>query len=128
MACWLFKTEPSDYSFDRLLREGGTVWDGVKNALALRYLRRVRRGDEIPVYHTGDERAVVGVARAAADAEGDTVRIVPVRRAGPVPLSAIKADSRFKDFPLVRMGRLSVMPVPADLWDALVGGRPRTGR
>lgn len=128
MAYWLFKTEPSDYSFDRLLEEGRTVWDGVKNALARRHLRQVRRGDEIAVYHTGREKAVVGVARAASDAEGDTVQIVPLRRTGPVPLSAIKADPRFREFPLVRMGRLSVMPVPEDLWEALVEGRLRAGR
>jgi predicted RNA-binding protein with PUA-like domain len=128
MAYWLFKTEPSDYSFDRLLEEGRTVWDGVKNALALRHLRQVRRGDEIAIYHTGGEKAVVGIARAAADAAGDVVEIVPVRRAGPVPLSAVKADPRFRNFPLVRMGRLSVMPVPDGLWEALTGGRPRAGR
>lgn len=121
MARWLFKTEPSEYSFERLLKEGRTTWEGVKNALALRHLRAVRKGDEIAVYHTGSVRAVVGVARAAADARGDVVEIVPVRAVGPVSLASIKADPGFRDFPLVRMGRLSVMPVPDSLWRHLTG-------
>jgi predicted RNA-binding protein with PUA-like domain len=116
---WLFKTEPSEYSFERLVRDGRTTWDGVKNALALRHLGAVRKGDEIAVYHTGGVKAVVGVARAAADAKAGAVEIVPVRPAGPVPLSSIKSDPRFREFPLVRMGRLSVMPVPEPLWKAL---------
>jgi predicted RNA-binding protein with PUA-like domain len=116
---WLFKTEPSDYSFDRLVRDQGTRWDGVRNPLALKHLRAVRKGDEIAVYHTGSVKAVVGLARAAADAEGDSVRLVPVRPVGPVTLAAIKSDPRFRDFALVRMGRLSVMPVPDVLWDPL---------
>jgi predicted RNA-binding protein with PUA-like domain len=118
---WLFKTEPSEYSFERLVKEKGTRWDGVANALALKHLRAVRKGDEIAVYHTGSVKAVVGIAKAAADAEGDSVRIVPVGPAGPVSLAAIKADSRFKDFALVRMGRLSVLPVPDALWGPLTG-------
>ena len=119
MARWLFKTEPSEYSFERLLKEKRTTWDGVKNALALRHLHAVRKGDEIAIYHTGNVKAVVGIAKALADAEGDTVEIAPVRAVGPMTLSAIKADSRFKDFPLVRMGRLSVMPVDERLWKVL---------
>ena len=118
---WLFKTEPSDYSFDRLLKEKKTNWTGVKNALALRHLREVRKGDEIAVYHTGDVKAVVGIARATADAKGDAVEVAPVRVVPEVPLSTIKLDARFKEFPLVRMGRLSVMPVPDSLWKALTG-------
>jgi predicted RNA-binding protein with PUA-like domain len=120
MACWLFKTEPSDYSFDRLLAEKKAVWDGVKNALALKHLRSVKRGDEVAIYHTGDVKAVVGIAKAAADAKGDAVALVPVRAVPPVPLAAVKADPRFKDFALVRMGRLSVMPVPPSLWPSLI--------
>ena len=119
MARWLFKTEPSDYSFDRLVAEKKTKWTGVKNALALRHLRAVKKGDEIAIYHTGNVKAVVGIAKAAADAKGDAVDIVPARAVAPVPLSAIKADPRFQDFALVRMGRLSVMPVPDALWGAL---------
>lgn len=119
MARWLFKTEPSDYSFDRLVKEKKTAWDGVKNALALKHLRQVKKGDEIAIYHTGDVKAVVGVAKATADAKGDTVAMAPVRAVPPVPLASIKADPRFKDFALVRMGRLSVMPVPDELWGPL---------
>ena len=120
MARWLFKTEPSDYSFDRLLADKKTEWTGVKNALALKHLRAVKKGDEIAIYHTGDVKAVVGVAKAAADAKGDAVTIVPVRAVAPVTLASIKADPRFKDFALVRMGRLSVMPVPDPLWQVIV--------
>ena len=120
---WLFKTEPSAYSFERLVKEGKTRWDGVKNPLALWHLRSVRKGDLIAIYHTGSVKAVVGVAKAAADAAGDTVELVPVKAVPPVPLSAIKADARFKDFALVRMGRLSVMPVPGALWAPLTGAR-----
>jgi predicted RNA-binding protein with PUA-like domain len=123
MARWLFKTEPSDYSFERLVKEKRTAWTGVKNALALRHLRAVRKGDEIAIYHTGAVKAVFGVAKALADAKGDTVEIAPVKAVGPVTLGAIKADPRFRDFALVRMGRLSVMPVPDGLWAPLTGGR-----
>ena len=121
MAHWLVKTEPSDYSFERLVKEGRTRWDGVKNPLALKHLRGVKKGDLVAIYHTGNVKAVVGVAKAAADAEGDGVELVPVKATGPVALPAIKADPRFKNFPLVRMGRLSVMPVPDGLWSALTG-------
>jgi predicted RNA-binding protein with PUA-like domain len=121
MARWLFKTEPSEYSFERLQKEGRATWDGIANALALKHLRQVRRGDEIAIYHTGGVKAVVGIARASADAKGDTVPIVPVKAVTPVTLASIKTDPRFKAFPLVRMGRLSVMPVPGSLWRPLVG-------
>jgi predicted RNA-binding protein with PUA-like domain len=118
---WLFKTEPSDYSFERLVKEKKTTWTGVKNALALKHLRQVRKGDEIAIYHTGGVKAVVGVARALADAKGDAVDVAPVKAVTPVTLAAIKADPRFKAFPLVTIGRLSVMPVPAALWKVLTG-------
>jgi len=118
---WLFKTEPSDYSYERLARDGRTMWTGVRNALALKHLRRVRKGDEIAIYHTGGEKSVVGIARAVADAIGDAVIIAPLKTVTPVPLAAVKTDPRFKDFPLVRMGRLSVMPVPEPLWKPLTG-------
>lgn len=122
MAHWLFKTEPSDYSFEDLASDGPTAWDGVKNALALRHLRNVKKGDRIAVYHTGSVKAVVGIARATADAKGDTVTIAAVKPVTPVPLSALKADRRFKSFDLIRISRLSVMPVPAALWRPLTGG------
>ena len=118
---WLFKTEPSDYSYERLVKDGRTAWIGVRNALALKHLRQVKKGDEIAIYHTGGEKSVVGIARAVADAKGDAVVIAPVKPVDPVALHAIKADPRFKDFALVRMGRLSVMPVPDALWKPLTG-------
>src|ERR1051326_4385233 len=112
MARWLFKTEPSEYSFEQLQKEGRTTWDGIANPLALKHLRQVKKGDEIAIYHTGNVKAIVGLAKAASDAKGDGGDIVPVKPLTPVTLAVIKADKRFKDFPLVRMGRLSVMPVP----------------
>ena len=118
---WLFKTEPADYSFEQLVQDRKTVWTGVKNALALQHLRKVKKGDEIAIYHTGSEKSVVGIARATADAKGDAVQVAPVKAVAPVRLAAIKADPRFKDFPLVTFGRLSVMPVPDALWSPLTG-------
>ena len=126
---WLFKEEPSSYSFDDLKRDGTTRWSGVKNPLAQKHLASVRRGDRIFYYHTGDERAVVGIARAENDPYPDpadktgrrvAVDIAPERAlARPVTLSAIKADRRFAGFPLVRIGRLSVMPVDDKEWAAI---------
>jgi predicted RNA-binding protein with PUA-like domain len=118
---WLFKTEPSDYSYERLVKDGRTAWIGVRNALALKHLRQVKKGDLIAIYHTGGEKAVVGIARASADAKGDAVEVFPIKSVTPVSLAAVKADPRFKDFPLVKMGRLSVMPVPDALWKPLTG-------
>jgi predicted RNA-binding protein with PUA-like domain len=127
---WLLKTEPGEYSFEDLVREGKTVWDGVTNALALKYLRSIRKGDELLIYHTGNVRAAVGLARAAGDPYPDPKRqdlrivvvdVVPVRglkRA--VTLEAIKADRRFEGFDLVRLPRLSVMPVPDPLWGTIL--------
>jgi predicted RNA-binding protein with PUA-like domain len=109
---WLVKTEPSEYSFDDLVREGETVWTGIKNALALRNLRAMKAGDEVLVYHTGKEKAVVGVARA-----GPGTTLVPFRRLPrPVPLAALKAEPSLAEWDLVRFSRLSVMPVPAVAW------------
>jgi predicted RNA-binding protein with PUA-like domain len=116
---WLFKTEPSDYSFERLLKEKKTTWTGVKNALALKHLRQVKKGDEIAIYHTGGVKAVVGIAQALADAKGDAVDIAALKAVTPLTLAAVKADARFKEFPLVTIGRLSVMPVPDALWKLL---------
>ncbi|HEV3029534.1 MAG TPA: EVE domain-containing protein, partial [Planctomycetota bacterium] len=94
-------------------------WTGVKNAAALKHLREVKKGDEIAIYHTGSEKSVVGIARALADAKGDAVHIAPDKPVLPVSLASIKANPRFKDFALVRIGRLSVMPVPEALWKSL---------
>ena len=123
---WLFKEEPTHYSWDDFVRDGGTRWSGVKNPLAQKHLRSVKKKDCVFYYHTGDERAIVGYAQATSDAYPDpkdrtgkswVVDIGPVRKlARPVTLLEIKAKPFFKDFPLVRMSRLSVMPVSDREW------------
>ena len=121
---WLFKEEPTHYGFEQLERDGQTRWSGVKNPLAQKHLRAVKKGDRILYYHTGSEKAVVGNATAARDAYPDpedasgkayVVDIVAGSRLErPVTLSELKALPALADFPLVRMPRLSVMPVTAD--------------
>jgi len=127
---WLLKTEPSTYSYADLVRDKRTTWDGVSNPVALKHLRTMRKGDQAFVYHTGSEKAIVGIARIAGDPRPDpklddprlvVVELEPVRPLRkPVPLAAVKADRRFADFELVRISRLSVMPVPPDTWKALL--------
>jgi predicted RNA-binding protein with PUA-like domain len=127
---WLVKEEPTHYSFDDLVRDGRTSWSGVRNALAQKHLRSMHEGDRIFFYHTGDVKAVVGVARAAsapyvdpADPSGKlfAVDVAPVKKLkASVTLAAIKADRSFATFPLVRMSRLSVMPVSDDEWKRIV--------
>jgi len=128
---WLFKEEPTHYSFDDLVRDGKTSWSGVKNPLAQKHLRSVKKGDRVFYYHTGDEKAVVGIAKAASaaypdpeDKSGkyvavDLVPVAPLPR--PVTLAEIKADPAFEDFPLVRISRLSVMPVTDAEWTRIEG-------
>lgn len=126
---FLFKEEPTHYAYDDLVRDGRTSWTGVKNPLAQKHLRSVKKGDRIFYYHTGDEKAVVGIARAAGDAYPDpkdasgrlhAVDVVPVKKlARPVTLAEIKASAAFRDFPLVRISRLSVMPVSDREWDGI---------
>jgi predicted RNA-binding protein with PUA-like domain len=123
---WLFKEEPTHYSFDELVKDRKTVWSGVKNPLAQKHLRSVRKGDGIFYYHTGNEKAVVGIAKALGDAYPDpadktgkqvVVDVAAARKlARPVTLAEIKADPAFKTFPLVRISRLSVMPVTDAEW------------
>ncbi len=118
---WILKTEPSTYSYADLERAGTAVWDGVKNNLALKHLRAMKPGDEVLIYHTGDEKAVVGAAVVTSDPYPDPKKKDPKlvvvdlkakrRLARSVTLAAIKADKAFADLALVRMGRLSVMPV-----------------
>ena len=116
MARWLFKEEPTCFSFADLERAGSATWDGVKNALALKNLRQVKVGDRILFYHTGKEKAIVGVAKAAAAADG-IVTIAPVKRwPKPVTLAQIKAEESLQDWELVRISRLSVMPVTPEQW------------
>jgi len=127
---WLLKTEPSTYSFADLQREQCTTWDGVSNPTALRHLRAMKNGDQAFIYHTGDEKSIVGVARIVSNPYQDpnlndpkrvVVDLAPVRPLKkPIPLSAVKADGRFADFALVRISRLSVMPVTSEQWEALL--------
>jgi predicted RNA-binding protein with PUA-like domain len=126
---FLFKEEPTHYSYDDLVREKKTRWSGVKNPLAQKHLRSVKKGDAIFYYHTGDEKAVVAIARAASDAYPDpadesgklyAVDVAPVRKLPrAVSLAEIKARAAFKDFPLVRISRLSVMPVSEKEWSEI---------
>ncbi|MBM3818724.1 MAG: EVE domain-containing protein [Acidimicrobiia bacterium] len=126
MAQWLVKEEPDHYGYDQLERDRKTVWAGVRNPLAQKHLRSIRKGDRVFYYHTGTEKAVVAVAKAVSDAypePGDAtgrwyaVDIAPdTKLPQPVTLAAIKADKAFASFPLVRMSRLSVMPVSDAEW------------
>lgn len=127
---FLVKEEPENYAFDAFEKDGGATWTGVKNPLAQKHLRSIRKGDQVFYYHTGNQKAIVGVARAAgaaypdpADASGKAhvVDLVPVKKLKrPVTLAELKADTRFKDFPLTRLPRLSVMPVTDVEWDAII--------
>ncbi|HWA40790.1 MAG TPA: EVE domain-containing protein [Gemmatimonadales bacterium] len=116
MATWLLKTEPSTYSIADLQREKRTRWDGVKNAAALLNLRKMMVGDQVLLYHTGSEKAVVGIARVFVADTKDGVITLEYEKTlrHPVPLSAIKADKAFKEFALVKISRLSAMPVSAE--------------
>jgi predicted RNA-binding protein with PUA-like domain len=123
---WLFKEEPTHYGWDDFVRDGKTSWTGVRNSLAQKHLRQVKKKDFVFYYHTGNEKAVVGIAQAISDAYPDpkdksgklsAVDIGPVRKLKrPVTLAEIKADKTFHDFPLVRISRLSVMPVNDKEW------------
>jgi predicted RNA-binding protein with PUA-like domain len=126
---YLFKEEPTHYSFDDLLRDRTTVWSGVKNALAQKHLKTVKKGDRVFFYHTGDEKSVVGIAKAVTDAYADpkdksgklaAVDIAPVKKlARPVTLAEIKATKSLASMPLVRISRLSVMPVTDAEWSTI---------
>jgi len=131
MALFLLKTEPSDYSWDDLIHQRSTVWDGVSNPAACKHIRSVKPGDEAFIYHTGNEKRIVGLARVTSEpyedpkspgenSRGEAARpvfdIEPIVAAdAPVRLADLKADDRFAEFALVRQPRLSVMPVPANL-------------
>jgi predicted RNA-binding protein with PUA-like domain len=126
---WLLKTEPSAYSFQRLQQEKRTLWDGVRNPQALKFLACIRKGDRLLVYHTGNEKAVVGIATALSAAYPDPhakdakllVLDISADKAlpRPVPLAAIKADASCSSWELVRLPRLSVMPVSVAQWAAV---------
>jgi predicted RNA-binding protein with PUA-like domain len=126
MSHWLLKTEPDCYSWDNLLADKKARWDGVTNALALKHIRNMKKGDTAFIYHTGDERAVIGIAEITSDAYGDpkaendrivVVDLKPLKKLDhPVTLDAIKSDPTFAGWELVRISRLSVMPVPPAMW------------
>lgn len=130
MRYWLLKTEPTTYSWDDLSRDGRTVWDGVRNAQARNNLRAMQPGDQVLIYHSGDERAVVGLAEVVgqpyADPTVDDPRavVIDIRAVQPaarrVPLATIKQEPAFAEFALVRHSRLSVMPVDDETWGHLL--------
>jgi predicted RNA-binding protein with PUA-like domain len=127
---WILKTDADSYPFDQLERERRTVWDGVTNALALRHIRSMARGDPALIYHSNVGKELVGLARIASDPYPDPKRQDPgivvvdieagVRLPQRVPLAAVKADPRFGELGLVRMSRLSVIPVPQQQWQWLL--------
>lgn len=131
MQRWLVKTEPETYSIHDLKRDGVTEWDGVRNALAQQYLRQMEAGDVVLVYHSGKEKAIVGEAEVqrekyldSTDPKGKAVCVDFKFReiyANPIPLAAIKGNSKLQEMELVRISRLSVMPVSEAHWKLLVG-------
>ena len=128
VAYWLFKQEPSAYSYSQLEKDGKTIWDGVTNNLALKHMRSVRKGDRALFYHTGDEKQVVGIMEITSEPYPDpkysSLVVVDVKPAGrlgrPVTLSQIKEDPVFEKWELVRISRLSVMPFRQRLWDRII--------
>ena len=128
MARWLMKSEPGTYSWQQLVAEGSTEWDGVRNAAARLHLKAMKRGDEAFFYHSGDERSVVGIMRIAREGAPDpgdqawvSVKVEPVRAlGGPVSLKAIKAEPRLARMELIRQSRLSVSPVRDEEWALIV--------
>lgn len=124
-ACWLLKTEPGTYSWEDLVRDKRTAWDGIKNPLALKHLRTASRGDEVIIYHTGTERRAMGIARITKAAYpdpklDDPKRLVVDVEAGepldaPVTLEQIKRDPAFAGWDLLRLSRLSFVPVPSPM-------------
>jgi len=128
---WLFKTEPSVYSFQQLQKDKKTIWDGVKNNLALKNLKDIKKGDPILIYHTGDEKAAVGVARALSGSYADPsnkdpkLLVVDIEAVKPLPrpvtLAEVKANKKLANFDLVRLSRLSIKKVSDDQWEILEG-------
>jgi len=128
---WLFKTEPTVYSFAQLQKDKKTVWDGVGNNLALKNLKDIKKGDPVLIYHTGNERQAVGIARALGGAYPDPTKkdpkllvvdieaVKPLRR--PVTLAEVKAHPKLKTFDLVRNSRLSIMKLTDEQWKIMEG-------
>ena len=127
MARWLMKSEPGTYSWDDLVREGRTEWDGVRNPAARLHLRAMKAGEEAFFYHSGDVRSVVGIMRIARGGAPDpkapdwvSVEVEPVGPVGPVSLKAIKAEPRLARMELIRQSRLSVSPVRDEEWATIL--------
>ena len=126
MADYLLKTEPSTYSFADLQKDGATIWDGVSNPVALRNLRGMQPNDRLIIYHTGDEKSAVGTATVvsvdASDSKNPAVKIKAEKvLAKPISLAQIKSNKLFSDSPLVRIGRLSVVPLTKTQYKSLTG-------
>ncbi len=130
MAYWLLKTEPGDYSFSDLQKEGTTVWDGITSNFALKFLRTMQPGDQVMIYHSGKGKNIVGLAEVVSqpypDPAGDNPRLLVVDikagRAlnGKVSLGQLRGMPEFSDFLLLKNSRLSVIPVPDDLWKRII--------
>ncbi|MEB3181181.1 MAG: EVE domain-containing protein [Nostocaceae cyanobacterium] len=130
MAYWLLKTEPEDYTYDDLERDGSTVWDGVSNNLALKHLRNMQIGDLVLIYHTGKQRRIMGIAKVVTqpypdpslnDCKRAVIDLHPSARVSqPVTLKQIKQDGHFHDFDLLKLPRLSVVPVSEAHWQRLL--------
>ena len=128
---WLFKTEPSVYSYQQLEKDKKTMWDGVANNLALKNLKDIKKGDLILIYHTGDERQAVGIARALSGAYPDPGKgnprmlVVDIEAVKPLPkpvtLAEVKANKKLANFDLVRLSRLSIVKVSDEQWEILEG-------
>jgi predicted RNA-binding protein with PUA-like domain len=129
MAYWLLKTEPDCYAWDDLERDKRTVWDGVTNALALKHLRSMNKGDLALIYHTGGQRQAIGLAEIAShpypdpSADDDKLTVVDVKLKRklkrPITLDELKADPAFAGWDLLRIGRLSIVPVPEKMWQRI---------
>lgn len=127
---WLVKQEPTSYSFDTLEKEGKAVWDGVHNNLALKHINGMKKGDQAFFYHSGDEKQIVGILEVISspypNPKEKDKRFVVVdvkykkRLKRPVTLAEIKKEKKFKDWELLRISRLSVMPVPKEIWDKIL--------
>ncbi|MFN6567688.1 EVE domain-containing protein [Dendronalium sp. ChiSLP03b] len=130
MPYWLLKTEPEDYSYFDLERDGSTIWDGVNNALGLKHLRTMLPGDLAFIYHTGKERQIMGMAEVISEPYADpkfndaklvVVNVRALRKVSlPITLAQIKQDGKFTDFDLLRLPRLSVVPVSGLYWQRLL--------
>ena len=127
MAHWLMKSEPESYSWEDLVRDGGTEWDGVRNNAARLHLKAMSAGDEAFLYHSMSDKAVVGIMRVVREAQPDprdadwvSVRVEPVRPLRPVTLAEIKAEPKLAKMELIRQSRLSVAPVREDEWTLIL--------